>query len=161
MSTVAPAVEPAGPARTSGLAAVLEQTRYVLGENKVTGFAFGLLVVILFAAIFGPWVVPYDPLASDTVAALKPPSAAHWFGTDQLGRDIFSRVIVATRLDTFIAVASVVLVFLMGGLAGIAPHIGLGARHAGVKRKIHDRGRDDDVLHGVAERSHDPHRQDE
>ena len=57
---------------------------------------------------------------ADTAAALKPPSAAHWFGTDQLGRDIFSRVIVATRLDTFIAVASVVLVFLMGGLAGIA-----------------------------------------
>src|SRR5207245_1203437 len=45
---------------------------------------------------------------------------AHWFGTDQLGRDIFSRVIVATRLDTFIAVASVALVFLLGGLAGIA-----------------------------------------
>ena len=50
----------------------------------------------------------------------KPPSAAHWFGTDQLGRDVFSRVIVATRLDFFIAVASVALVFLMGGLAGVA-----------------------------------------
>ena len=120
MSSVAPAVEPVGHARTSGLSAVLEQTRYVLGENKVTGFAFVLLILILLAAIFGPYVVPYDPLASDTAAALKPPSAAHWFGTDQLGRDIFSRVIVATRLDTFIAVASVALVFLMGGLAGIA-----------------------------------------
>src|SRR5437773_4352085 len=120
MSTVAPAVEPAGPARTSGLAAIFEHTRYVLGENRVTAFAFGLLIVIVFAALFGPYVVPYDPLASNTAAALKPPSAAHWFGTDQLGRDNFSRVIVATRLDTVIAVASVVLVFLMGGLAGIA-----------------------------------------
>src|ERR1700690_283089 len=120
MSTVAPAVEPASPARSSGLAAILEHTRYVLGENRVPAFAFGLLVVIVFAALFGPYIVPHDPLASDTAAALKPPSAAHWFGTDQLGRDIFSRVIVATRLDTFIAVASVVLVFLMGGLAGIA-----------------------------------------
>src|SRR3979490_1732088 len=120
MSSVAPAVEPVGAARTSGLAAIFEHPRYVLGENRVTAFAFGLLVVILFAALFGPYIVPYDPLASDTAAALKPPSAAHWFGTDQLGRDIFSRVIVATRLDTFIAVASVVLVFLMGGLAGIA-----------------------------------------
>ena len=81
MSTVLPAVEPAGPARTSGLAAIFEHTRYVLGENRVTAFAFGLLVVILFAAIFGPYIVPYDPLASDTAAALKPPSAAHWFGT--------------------------------------------------------------------------------
>src|SRR3981081_2296773 len=120
MSTVAPAVEPVAPARTSGLTAIFEHTRYVLGENRVTAFAFGLLVLIAFAALFGPYVVPYDPLASNTAAALKPPSASHWFGTDQLGRDIFSRVIVATRLDTFIAVASVVLVFLMGGLAGIA-----------------------------------------
>jgi peptide/nickel transport system permease protein len=119
MSTAVPLVEPAVPARTSGLAAIYEHTRYVLGENKVTGFAFGLLVLIVFAALFGPYVVPYDPLASDTVAALKPPSTAHWFGTDQLGRDIFSRVIVATRLDAFIAVASVILVFIMGGLAGI------------------------------------------
>src|ERR1041385_7631375 len=120
MSAVLPAVEPAVPARTSGLAAIFEHARCVLGENRVTAFAFGLLVVILLAALIGPHVVPYDPLASDTAAALKPPSAAHWFGTDQLGRDIFSRVVVATRLDTFIAVASVVLVFLMGGLAGIA-----------------------------------------
>src|SRR3978361_321232 len=98
-----PLVESTGPARTSGLTAIFEHTRYVLGENRVTAFAFGLLVVILFAAIFGPYVVPYDPLASDTAAALKAPSMAHWFGTDQLGRDIFSRVIVATRLRVFSA----------------------------------------------------------
>src|ERR1051325_2468681 len=91
--------------RKSGLVSMYEHSKYVLGENKVTAFAFGLLIVILFAAIFGPCVVPYDPLASDTAQALKPPSAAHWFGTDQLGRDIFSRVIVATRLDKLIAVA--------------------------------------------------------
>src|SRR5260370_8071474 len=103
MSTVAPVVDPVAPVRTSGLAAIFEHTRYVLGENKVTGFAFGLLVVILFAALLGPYVVPYDPLASDTVAALKPPSAAHWFGTDQLARDISSRPTLATRLDTSIA----------------------------------------------------------
>jgi peptide/nickel transport system permease protein len=120
MSTVAPTLEPAVSTRTSGVMALIGHTRYVLAENKVTGFAFGLLVLILFAAIFGPWIVPYDPLASDTASALKPPSAAHWFGTDQLGRDIFSRVVVATRLDTFIAVASVALVFFMGGLAGVA-----------------------------------------
>jgi len=71
MSSVAPAAEPA---RTSGLAAIFEHTRYVLGENRVTAFAFGLLIVIVFAALFGPYIVPYDPLASDTVAALKPPS---------------------------------------------------------------------------------------
>jgi len=110
----------ASPRPSSGLTALLRHGRYVIAENKVTGFAFGLFVVIVLAALLGPFIVPYDPLASDTAAALKPPSATHWFGTDQLGRDIFSRVIVATRLDFFIAVASVALVFLMGGLAGVA-----------------------------------------
>ena len=52
--------------------------------------------------------------------ALKPPSAAHWFGTDQLGRDIFSRVLVATRLDLSIAFASVILAFMLGALSGVA-----------------------------------------
>ena len=104
----------------SGLAATLRHARYVIGENPVTGFAFFLFALILIAAVFGPLVVPYDPLASNTAQALKGPSAAHWFGTDQLGRDVLSRVIVATRLDFIIAVSSVVLVFLMGGLAGVA-----------------------------------------
>jgi peptide/nickel transport system permease protein len=119
-SEAVPAPKPAPAKRTSGFAATLQHTRYILGENRVTAFAFGLLVLIVFAALFGPYIVPYDPLASDTAQALKAPSAAHWCGTDQLGRDIFSRVIVATRLDFFIAIASVILVFAMGGLAGIA-----------------------------------------
>ena len=108
------------PTREGGLAALIKHSRYIIAENPVTGFAFALFVLIVLAAILGPEIVPYDPLASDTAQALKPPSAHHWFGTDQLGRDVFSRVVVATRLDFFIAVASVALVFLMGGLAGVA-----------------------------------------
>jgi peptide/nickel transport system permease protein len=108
------------PPREGNLAALTKHARYVLSENPVTGFAFALFVLIVLAAVFGPHIVPYDPLASDTSQALKPPSTHHWFGTDQLGRDVFSRVVVATRLDFFIAVASVALVFLMGGLAGVA-----------------------------------------
>jgi peptide/nickel transport system permease protein len=99
---------------------VFEHAIYVIGDNPVTGLSFGLFVVIVLCAIFGPLFTPYDPLASDTVAALKPPSWAHWFGTDQLGRDILSRVIAATRLDLAIAVFSVALVFLLGGLSGVA-----------------------------------------
>jgi peptide/nickel transport system permease protein len=107
-------------AHNTGFSAALRHARYILSENAVTGFAFALFLAIVLAALAGPYLVPYDPLASDTAAALKAPSAAHWFGTDQLGRDVFSRVVVATRLDFFIAVASVALVFLMGGLAGVA-----------------------------------------
>ena len=95
--------------------------RYVSAENPVTGFAFALFVADRrwrrcsarrsCRTIRSPATPP---------SPCKPPSAAHWFGTDQLGRDIFSRVIVATRLDLVIAVASVALVFAMGGLAGVA-----------------------------------------
>jgi peptide/nickel transport system permease protein len=109
-----------GEPRASGLRATARHVHYVLRENTVTGIAFGLFVLIVLAAAFGPYLVPHDPLASDTAAALKGPSLVHWFGTDQLGRDVFSRVIVATRLDFFIAIASVALVFLMGGIAGVA-----------------------------------------
>jgi peptide/nickel transport system permease protein len=110
---------PAGTHNT-GFSATLRHARYILGENAVTGFAFALFLLIVLAALIGPYLLPYDPFASDTAAALKPPSAAHWFGTDQLGRDVFSRVVVATRLDFLIAITSVALVFLMGGLAGVA-----------------------------------------
>ena len=99
---------------------LLRHARYVVAENPVTGFAFALFLLLALAALIGPYVVPYDPLASDTAATLQPPSLKHWFGTDALGRDIFSRVVVATRLDFVIALSSVALVFAMGGLAGIA-----------------------------------------
>jgi peptide/nickel transport system permease protein len=92
---------------------------YVVTENPVTGFAFVLFLLIVMCAIFGSLAAPYDPLATDTAAAYQPPSAAHWFGTDQLGRDIMSRVIVATRLDLAVAVFSVALVFLLGGVCGV------------------------------------------
>jgi peptide/nickel transport system permease protein len=99
---------------------IFSHAKYVIADNPVTGLAFGLFAIIAIAALIGPYIVPHDPLASDTAASLKPPSLAHWFGTDQLGRDIFSRVVVATRLDFIIALASVVLVFIAGGFAGIA-----------------------------------------
>jgi peptide/nickel transport system permease protein len=107
-------------AHPSSLAATLKHARYIIGENPVTGLAFTLFAVIVVAAVLGPHVAPYDPLMSDTKAALQQPSLAHWFGTDQLGRDVLSRVIVAARLDLMIAGFSVALVFLMGGLAGVA-----------------------------------------
>ena len=105
---------------SSGWVSTARHARHVVSENPVTGIAFMLFMLLVLAAIFGPWVSPYSPLASDSAASLRPPSAQHWFGTDQLGRDIFSRVLVATRLDMLIAVTSVAAVFIAGGLAGIA-----------------------------------------
>ncbi len=92
--------------------------RYVMGENVVTVVAFSLFLLIVFLALFGPWLAPYDPLATDAAHTLKPPSWAHPFGTDHLGRDVFSRVIVATRLDMGIALSAVFLSFFVGSALG-------------------------------------------
>ncbi|MGQ9370892.1 ABC transporter permease [Azospirillum sp. ST 5-10] len=96
--------------------------RHVVASNPITAVAFALFLAIVAAALFGPALVPYDPLTTDAAAALQPPSWEHWFGTDQLGRDVFSRVVVAARLDLAISVAAVALSFVagsvLGGLAG-------------------------------------------
>ena len=102
------------------MTALLRHGRYVLEENPVTGLAFGLFVLLVALAAAGPWLVPYDPLASNTAEALRPPSRAHWFGTDQLGRDLLSRVVVATRLDLTISICAVMIAFAVGSAAGVA-----------------------------------------
>ena len=99
-------------------AATLKHVRYVATENPVTLGAFILFSGFVFLALFGPWIAPYDPLASSTEVALKPPSMAHWFGTDSLGRDILSRIIVATRLDFGIAISAVAASFAIGSALG-------------------------------------------
>ncbi len=114
----APAAAPA-PAKPPSNS-IFSHARYVMSENPVTGLAFALFALIAVLALIGPYIVPHDPLASDTAATLQPPTWEHWFGTDQLGRDILSRVVVATRLDFVIAITSVALVFVMGGFAGLA-----------------------------------------
>lgn len=95
-----------------------QHTRYVISENRVTFGAFALFLVFVLFAILGPAIAPYDPLATNAAVALQPPSWSHWFGTDQLGRDVLSRVMVATQLDLGIAVLAVALSFLVGSMLG-------------------------------------------
>jgi len=76
----------------------------------------GLLILIAIApGVFSP----YDPLAFDYKAIMQPPSAAHWFGTDNFGRDMFSRVIWATRVDMQIAIVSTLFPIIFGTIVGI------------------------------------------
>ncbi len=108
---------PLSPPKSQG---ALAHVGHVLRENPVTMVAFALFAMFVGCAIFGPALVPYDPLQSNAANALQPPSGAHWFGTDSLGRDVFSRVIVATRLDLLISVAAVALSFVVGSALGAA-----------------------------------------
>jgi peptide/nickel transport system permease protein len=84
----------------------------------MTGLAFALFALFIGMALFGPWLVPHDPLNTGVGPALQAPSAAHWFGTDHLGRDVFSRVVVATRLDLLISVSAVAISFVLGSIIG-------------------------------------------
>ena len=96
----------------------LAQARYIISENVVTFGAFLLFFGFVLFALFGTAIAPYDPTASNATVALSPPSIAHWFGTDDLGRDVLSRVLVATRVDLGIAVVAVVLSFALGSILG-------------------------------------------
>jgi peptide/nickel transport system permease protein len=100
------------------MSATTRHAVFVLRGNPVTAFAAAGLSLIVLAAIFAPWLAPYDPIASDVPNALQGPSAAHLAGTDQLGRDIFSRILVATRLDLSIAFSAVGISFVIGAVLG-------------------------------------------
>ncbi len=81
-----------------------------------------LLFTFCFLALFAPWIAPANPATIDLSHRLASPSAAHWFGTDELGRDILSRVIFGARLSLLVAVSvvacSLTLGIIFGGIAG-------------------------------------------
>lgn len=85
------------------------------------GFLVGAAIVLFwaFCAAFAPHFVPYDPLADDLLETLSPPSAAHWFGTDQIGRDVFSRVLVGARDILTIAPLATLLGTVLGTVVGL------------------------------------------
>ncbi|HAB05980.1 MAG TPA: ABC transporter permease, partial [Alcanivorax sp.] len=74
---------------------------------------------MMILALFGAWLAPQDPYAQNFMATLQPPSAEHWFGTDQLGRDIFARVVHGARLSVIVAFAATTLSIVISALLGI------------------------------------------
>ena len=105
------------------------ESLYLLARNKLSLAAFILLIIIVLAAVAAPLIVPYPgDIEMDTHIAdqLLPPSSEHWMGTDELGRDIFSRVVYGARISLTAAVAAVGLSLLIG--------IPLGARRGLLRR---------------------------
>lgn len=102
----------------------LEMWRSLIANRAamVSLFFIGFLVLI---AIFGPLITPYNPIETNMANALKAPSAAHWFGTDQLGMDIFSRVIAGTRVSLTVGLLAVSIALTIGVVLGsIAGYLG-------------------------------------
>lgn len=84
-----------------------------------------LLLTILLASLLAGYISPYDPIAQDLSNMLQPPSAAHPFGTDNFGRDIFSRVLHAAKLDLMIGVLCVLFPMIVGVVFGcLAGYLG-------------------------------------
>ncbi|WP_291295482.1 ABC transporter permease [Elioraea sp.] len=100
---------------TSRLAWVLDR----LWHNRSARIGGGIIAIILLCAAFAPWIAPHDPMAIDTLRRLEPPSAEHWLGTDEVGRDLASRLIHGTRYFVLICLITTVIAGVIGTVLGL------------------------------------------
>ncbi|MGY4749516.1 ABC transporter permease [Pannonibacter sp. Q-1] len=98
------------------------RTLRALLRNPLTVVGLVIILTLLLTAAFAPWIAPYSPIEGQLTERLLPPSAAHWMGTDELGRDIFSRVVHGARITLFIvllvAIISAPLGLIIGAVSG-------------------------------------------
>lgn len=87
-------------------------------SNRMAAAGLVFLTVVVLTALFAPLIATHDPSEQDLFARLEPPSRAHWFGTDELGRDVFSRVVYGARYSLFIGV--------IGSMGGLIVGVSLG-----------------------------------
>lgn len=91
--------------------------RLIKGKLALLGLIIFLAVIVV--SLLAPWISPYDPNATNTSELIKPPSAAHWMGTDELGRDVLSRIISGTRISLVVGVIAVLIALASGSLLGL------------------------------------------
>ncbi|MFZ1035098.1 MAG: hypothetical protein WAN72_24150, partial [Candidatus Acidiferrales bacterium] len=95
---------------------IARELREFLRRSALGRWGFGLTLLLLIVALAAPWIAPYDPVAQNLPARLVAPSAAHWMGTDELGRDILSRIIFGTRVSMMVSIS----VVFGAGIIGLA-----------------------------------------
>ncbi len=88
-------------------------------RRPVSAAGLGVVVLLLTLALLGPQLAPYGPNAVDVTRALQPPSMEHWFGTDDLGRDVLSRVVLAARVSLQVSLISVSIALVVGVVLGL------------------------------------------
>jgi len=103
-------------------AAQFVTVRRAAGHNLLATSGAAMIVVLVVLALFAPWIAPQDPAHIDLPARLMGPSSPHWFGTDELGRDILSRIIYGARISmlvgTCVVATSLTLGLIFGSIAG-------------------------------------------
>ena len=109
-----PAPEVATPAGRIDLAYIW----YQLSRSPLTLAGLAIIVFVLLVMLLAPWIAPYDPNALDLRARLAAPGALHWLGTDQVGRDLLSRIIWGSRVSVTIGVAIVFFSMSIGTILG-------------------------------------------
>lgn len=93
-------------------------TLWLLKQSPLTLIGGAIMLLMLLLMLFSPWLTPLDPNAVDLTARLQPPSAAHWFGTDEVGRDLFSRVLIGSQQSIAAGLAVVLVAGGAGSLLG-------------------------------------------
>lgn len=97
----------------------LDQVKTLVRQNKLAVFSAILIVLIILAAVFAPVVAPYDHLKQSLTDRLQHPSAAHWLGTDELGRDVLSRIIFGARISLTIGLVPTLISMAIGTVLGM------------------------------------------
>ena len=98
---------------------LLDQMKTMVRQNKLAAFAAVVIIVIALAAIFAPLAAPYDPYAQTLTDRLQAPSAAHLLGTDELGRDLFSRIIYGARVSLLVGLVPTLISMAIGTVLGL------------------------------------------
>lgn len=90
-----------------------------LGRNRLSWIGLALLLIIVLAAVFAPWLAPHDPLKQHIVSRLEPPSAEFWLGTDSYGRDVLSRIIHGARVSLLVGFVAILIAMAIGTTLGV------------------------------------------
>lgn len=110
--------EPEAAAEVRSESALQRFRRRFLAQKAAVVAAVVVLLLVLLA-VFAPWVAPADPLAQDLRSALEDPSGAHWLGTDEVGRDVLSRMIFGARVSLLAAAQAVLIALVLGVVPGL------------------------------------------
>lgn len=96
-----------------------DKLKTLAGQNKLAAFSAIVLILVILAAVFAPVVAPYDHLEQSLANRLQDPSAAHLLGTDELGRDVFSRIIFGARISLTIGLVPTLISMAIGTVLGL------------------------------------------
>ena len=97
----------------------LDKAKILVRQNKLAAFSALLIILMILIAIFAPVVAPYDHLQQSLADRLQHPSAAHWLGTDELGRDVLSRIIFGARISLTIGLVPTLISMAIGTVLGM------------------------------------------